>query len=418
MPFYPSLQALVGPHTPAYNESYQCGVDWSGSAWIIGQLSIGDSDGYVAEQGLFTGIELQFVDTTTSWMHVPQPQYPIVVDAIGNVWTTNNPTLLRANQSNLAQTGAFGTIFCALGSLQPVTAGPTTWIVVLGEGGSALLSNHTCLNASTGAPWTPGTINWPAGNTNGFVCAGPAGSGLAYSIVYGSAPLTFYKLDLGAQMNTAVGTIAASTIDAGWATVSISGMCLDQTDGKILVVADGSGGAHPHYLLKLDPATLAIDWQVPFPNFGGNRMMSSSQVTASTFYFLDVISGGAKCYTFNTTDGSSTSYTSGLSRVTPEIGQASNDNLKCILADMSLVNVGASDFPTLRNSTPDSFLGWGVLYVAPSDAPPVPAGPPFVCLMGPALAPGLPPPPGGIEITTESGTPLETESDIPIITEG
>src|SRR5215469_16527452 len=87
MPFSPSIQALIGPNTPQNNENVQCWVDWGGNVWIIGPHPT-LSGTYIAQQGLFSGAELDFVNTN-SWTQPPFHEYPISADTTrGDVWVS------------------------------------------------------------------------------------------------------------------------------------------------------------------------------------------------------------------------------------------------------------------------------------------------------------------------------------------
>jgi len=152
--------------------------------------------------------------------------------------------------------------------------------------------------------------------------------------------------------------------------MTCGGMALDLTDNKIVAwMVGGGGGTFPSYLVKFNPATLAIDWATgtslssDFPGI----MMSQSAIAHSKYYYLGGRPGGGKSFTFDTSTGVLTTYTAGLDGIVSFGGQASNDVLGCVI-DVVGFNVGVSS-PILLNSTPASFQGWSVLYVAPPPAP-------------------------------------------------
>ncbi len=66
--------------------------------------------------------------------------------------------------------------------------------------------------------------------------------------------------------------------------------------------------------------------------------------------------------TINTSDGSSSNYTSGLNGLIFFGPQCSNDSLGGVICSIS--NTTTAGGPSLLGGTPDSFTGWSILYVA------------------------------------------------------
>jgi hypothetical protein len=227
----------------------------------------------------------------------------------------------------------------------------------------------------TSTPWVNGT--------HAFVCAGKPGSNKGFWIeTPGSAAtqtLTLRQASCGALVAfSTIGTIAPADIDATWTEINCNGVCCDQTDGKLLaIVYTDESVTNTCYLVKIDPSDGSVVWVSALPNPGASSIPGGKQFSQSSILNqkVAILSGGPTTVTIvDTSDGSSTSYTSGLAGVTPHGVQCYSDTLGGLVVNLSFLETAGS--PARLNATPSSYAGWFVLYVDNPIAPPAQPGTP------------------------------------------
>ncbi len=466
MTFAITIQALIGPHTQQASGNTQCGVDWTrNSVYIIGQEPTHTTN-YLSSVNMLTGAEQVWANVTT--FTGPSGQAgntlpPVAVDANGNVylgWFAGNGggliqiepvglTEITSGGSNSAVPSGFsGILQCGLNNI-PV--GSTQFMLATGIGGAFAFDRYsTVFNTVTFAGradiFAPGTVRANAvncsgktGSSLGFIAAGPAGAADIQTIylskvtcatgggwVIGDWPLQNSSIPI-----TSIATIIPTDIDGTWTQIYPVGICTDQTDGNPMLwlqKATSTAG----YLVKFNQNTGAIIWQTSLPAADNlySHSLSFSSVTTQKLYILT--DGPNTITTVNTSDGSTSSYTSNLAGLTIYGPQSSNDARGLILCNVQYIEGAGS--PTKLNSTPANYTGWSMLYVAPVPAPP-PGNRRFLSQQGPVrtgstsgptpssppLPPTPPPPPPPpvvvTNITTLSGDPLITLSGSNIITD-
>ncbi len=395
MPFTPSIQGLIDTHTGGQAAA----VDWQRNR----VFEMGGSGTWFSRFGLLTGTE----EAWATLASVSGQAGFIGLAANGNIFlvgpSSSNGSALYVNGSTLAlidQIDYSGTSFGGSG-LTGVLAGSVQYLV--DHGSNVVIPTLNRVLESSTTTFLAHQDNVGAG---GKTCAGVAGSGIAYMFSpdsAGAGPITLSKLlfDAGGFVsNTVIGAITMASIDPVWTTqFSISGVCLDQTDGKLLAVITGIAGTERAYLTKIDPITAGVDWKTAIPRTDGGGPV----VVNDTFQFSSITHQRVAFYTgspptvtiYNTATGAvDTTYTSGINGLFPRIGgQCYNDSIGGIVIGCDFGQVSGS--PTLLNSTPTSWTdGWAVLYVAAAPTPP-PGSRRFLAHMGPVrgLHLGHPTPP-------------------------
>lgn len=425
MPVIPSIQSLVGAHS-----SGGLGVaDWGRNRFF----EVGGS--FISRYGLITGLEEAFVANSN-------------IGGTGQNIAPDQPGLL-----------ANGGVF--VGASQGLNAGASvvltpdlTGVTYIGWPGPNFPGG-----AHIGVTWSATQYDFNTGNGNDVIsvlnrvfetnttlflaeqdnvgvgcraCAGPVGTGKAYSVGpkstgTASATVSLVQFDgLGFVSNTLVGSFPMTAIDAAWSSnFACTGICLDQTDNKLLAVFTGDGSSNPGYLCKINPTTVAIEWKTVVPTTDG----SGPIIPGDAFSWSDIKHQRLGFYTgspptvtiYNTSNGSvDSTYTAGLNGLHIGVNaQAYNDTLGCCVLTCDFTNGAGS--PTLLNSTPASWSsGWAVLYVAAGITPPPPTSPRrFLAVSGPIRkGKGPPTPPQTVtDITTEAGLLLTTEAGDNLITE-
>jgi hypothetical protein len=402
MTFKPSIQSLTGTHTSSA-DSDQCAVDWTRDhAFIIGQHSGGH---YVSRFGLLTGTE-EAAQALATYGAGILLETPLGIDANGNLYmvqpTGNYGGVVQIDGSDLTKILQWGTesTFSNLpngipqsGAFVNVPNGNVQFMLAAGIGGnSSFLDKMSVLNGPT---FAGRVFSWDG--TAASMCAGAPGSHLGYLIAAPESSvftqkLVFYSIlcaglglwsaaDWPTQNSeltvTTIATILPTDIDAGWTQIYAGGMCVDQTDGHIVVSVAGQVGASQGvYFVKLNSTTGAIMWKCAMPGGIGRKMAPFSQIKHQKFcvFVWGGISDPNQVVTVNTADGSSTSYSTGLAGLELLGGQAFNDTTGQLVMYGQFTDEGSTS-PTKLNSTPSSFTGWMVLYVIEAFAPPfVPGG--------------------------------------------
>ncbi len=459
MTFPTSIQSLVGTHVAVPG---QIVPDWPrNTAFIYGSIT---GTFYLSSVGILTGLEQAFINTASyTTPGSVTGAAPICVDSSGNPYTTwfsgRGGGLIKSDKTTLAQLATGGGAgsppdgwFLVGGSLSNIPVSGTDFFVALQEGsGGSIIRGVVAYNGVTFA----GRYEiYGTGNDVATCCAGKTGSNLAFVVAAphaGTDPQTMfvYKMSFtpGGTWTIAdwptqnslvtfatLATLVPIDIDAGWTEIFQWGICVDQTDGNPMVWCYTSNTV-AGYIVKLDQSTGAIIWKCPVPalhfSASSNQQFGFSRVNNQTLCIITA--SPTTITTINTSDGSSTSYTSNLAGFTIVYGQQCFDSASggIILRTTFSATTGS---PTLLNSTASSFTAWAMLYVAP--VPPAPTNPRrFLSESGPIRLgfstpaapsypplPPLPPPPTPppatvTNITTLAGDPLITLSGSNIITD-
>ncbi len=393
MAFATEIQALIGTHVHQSSGDPSCGVDWTNeNVYIIGNAAAFVN--YVSSVGLTTGIEQAFAASSSYSVPVggQKPSAaPIGVDADGNAYLCwfggNGGGLIKIDGTTLTQIAVGGTIaappsgFVTLnGNVANILVSGTNYILFSGEGGGfAALRWMVAYDEVT---YAGTSLQYDLSNTScGAVnCAGKDGSGFGFVV---SGPLNttdtqhsiIYKADFNGPITIAsLITFVPSDIDAAWTQIFTDGVCVDQTDGNIMVWYRGQTGAtNQSYIVKVDIGTGAIVWQTAVPRLTGlaNTTQQFSRSVISHERICIITPSPNTLFTINTSTGSITdTQTSGLAGLNITGQQCFNDDRGCIVCNVGFTNTTGS--PTRLNSTPTSYTGWSVLYVAPLPPPPTP----------------------------------------------
>ncbi len=460
MPFTPTLQALIGPYTWKGASSYNGSPNWSTKVLYVYGTLITDVFGTLSTVNILTGVEGVHVPDTTLTIPLPHGFLagapPTCLDSHSSFYVlwigVNGGGLIQTDGTTLAQTDFGGGnglppdgFNLQGGTFANITVGSTDFILAISPGGSGL-HYVTDFDEVTfaGRFDTYGTTA-----SIGACCAGKTGSGLGFIAAGAQAPASIQELwlqkvhcipggtwtigDWPVQNSnitfSTVTTFVPSDIDVTWTEIYQNGICVDQTDGHPMIWCNG-GATTQAAIVKVNGTTGAIIWISPVPRLGlggafRNNQFSSSLITNNRLCVLTGNPGPNTVTEINTVDGSSSSYTAGLSGLSSIQAQCYNDALGGILLEAVLFN-NTTGSPTLLNSTPTSFGGFAMLYVAP--VPPAPTNPRrFLAECGPIRLgfstpsvpsfpplPPLPPPPPPPPVTV---TDITTEADEPIITE-
>lgn len=378
MTFSTSIQSLVGAHSGGAGIA----VNWSRlTTWESSATNVSKYD-------LISGLELGYIPSAS--IPARQTNGPIGLAANGDCFVTANQTLNAGGMAQIDATsftvvGGFGYPSGneGQGGFTGVTEGLHQFIVERGLGGGVIPALGRVLEMST----TTFLAEQDFVHLDyAQVCAGPLGTGIAYimsSVSSGGSEVSLSIIQCAfgfTPTNTVIGVILPSDVDATWSNIALDGLCLDQTDGKILAVVwkAGGTGAIDAYLIKVNPTTAAVEWVSASGlkgNTGGNLQVRN------TFQFSDVRHQRIAFYTpspnkitiFDTSDGSVVdTYTSGLAGISYDAGQCYSDTLGGIILKCGFVQTTGS--PTLLNATPSSFSGFTVLYVAAAILPPIATG--------------------------------------------
>lgn len=377
MTFQTKIQSLATTHTQNNGAGVQSAAIWgTATNWQYGPSTGGVSGNFIVQMDMNDGSEIGYFSPGHG------SQWPIAQDAHGVYITDLFKVLYQYDTVAYTLTQSLGVSIETLqGSYSPITnTSGDTWLLATGLGTQVSFEKFTCVKTSTTpmVEWGTGAVSFA--NYNATSCPSVPGNGLGYVVSgdnvsgtsAGGIRLWKVNVNVGLEGATLITTIAASTIDAGWTAAAQGGICVDQTDGHVLVFCNGQVGAtHPHYLLKLNSSTGAIIWQTEMPGVGGGVMMGQSQIKSQIFCHITSLGGGANEITqIDTSDGSiTTQFTTGMSGLLPYGSQAYNDQSGAIIGEFSYTE--GTDSPIPLNSTPSSFGGWALIYViAPPPAPP------------------------------------------------
>jgi len=373
MPFIPSIQSLVGDHSGGV----AIGLDWTR------RRAFEVSNTNLSRYGLLTGLEEAYAPLADmGGIGENGIAAPIGIAANGNIFLSASGSLY--NGAAMYVDGSALTMINLIGYPPPneglggmvgFTFGSTQYAMDMGLGNSIItVLNRIQFNSTTA--WL-GDNNFT--HVGGVGCAGMPGDGMAYLLSApdggpsqtGPATLSAVTFDgSGYVSNVAIGDITMASVEPTWTDqFHPIGVCLDQTDGKLLAVFAGNGGVTTHTVLaKINPATAALEWTVHLPNSDGGGRISAGV----TFAYSDIKNQRCGFYTgsppqvtiIDTSDGSvDTQYSSNLNGLSNIDGQCYNDSLGAIVLGCDFSNTTGS--PTLLNSTPTSWGdGYAVLYVA------------------------------------------------------
>lgn len=412
MAFYPSIQGFNGAHTANYVNNSQVAPDWANG--VIYMCPLISSVRYVSRQNISSGAE-EASEATTSYTHAPSGDLPITFDAVGQVyisWTgsPNGGGITRISGSTLAELGFSGvsssnfpTGYPGLldGMLINIPNSGTQFILASSIGGGlGILDFHAVFSQET---FAGRQTSWTGTSPNGVACAGKIGSNLGYVAVgesgsAGTQILRIYQIraltggswvigDWPTQnsqiTSTEIFDLLPTDIDAGWTEIHKSGLVIDQLDGNLIICVSGQSGATTkYYYIKCDVGTGSVIWKVGFTDTSGlgGHQMSYGNIAHQRLAFLQ--SATSTCTIINTNDGTTTSFSTGLAGVTAHGAQCYNDEIGAILLMSTFAATVGS--PTQLNSTPSSYTGWSLLYVAEPAGPPAPsAGRKFLAELGP-----------------------------------
>lgn len=369
MTFTPSIQSMVGTHS-----SGGLGVvDWANQR----MFQVGNS--YVSRYGLITGTEQAFVSITNiggTGQNIAPDQPGLI--ASGGIFVGASQGL-SAGASVVLTADLTGVTYIPWsapnfpgGAHIGVTYGIAQYDFCTGNGSDVISVLNRIFETSDTA-FLAEQDNVAVGCR---ACAGIAGTGVVYvmspkSTSSGPATLSVVQFNgFGFVSNSIVGTIARTAVDPAWTgNFACTGICLDQTDNKLIVVFTGDGGGAPGRICKINPTTAAIEWNSTIPTTdGGGPVIPGDAFSWSSIKHQRVgfYSGGPATATiYNTSDGSvDNTYTTGLNGLHISVSaQAYNDSLGCVVLTTDFTNGAGS--PTRLNSTPTSWSsGWAALYLA------------------------------------------------------
>lgn len=372
MAFSPSIQSLVGAHSGGVS----IGIDWN----ALRAFELNNT--YLSRYGLITGLEEAYAPLADMGGVGENGVAAFIgVAANGNIFISATGSLyngasMLVDGDTLSMINLIGypSPNFGQGGMETVTYGSTQFCVDrgLGDGIITVLNRINYIDTTTWQTFQ----DYPG--IGGIGCAGIAGTGTYYlcgnpTDPFGTGTINFAVSQFngsGFVSQTTIGTFSRSDFDAGWTEqFGCTGMCLDQTDGKVLAIFKGVGGSNSHSVLsKINPDTAAIEWVTHIPNGDGGSNVSAG----NTFAYSSIQHQRCGFYTgspatvtiYNTADGSiADQYNNDLGGLSNIDGQCYNDSLGCIVLGCNFSNGLGS--PTLLNSTPTSWGdGYAVLYVA------------------------------------------------------
>ncbi len=444
MTFATSLQSLVS--TYATITTTPCSVNWQrGLAYRWGGPHSGDFRFSILS--ISSGLELANKLDSSYSPHIPASSVPIGLDGSGNVylyWSSlNGGGLIQIDPLTLAQIGYGGTASpppdgwaLAGGKVSGFDSGGANFIIATGIGGTTQ-AGHVIFNGLTFAGRYE---NWPRSvvtTSNGFCCGGKIGDNCGFVVAGPGSDsavpqVTVYRIDgtpggswtaadwptLNPLVtSTIIASIAPTDIDASWTTIAPNGCCVDQTDGNLIIPVVGDTGATTYlYIIKVDKTTGAVIWAAHMASRSalGGRTLAFSSITNQRIGFVNPthFATVASVQILDTSDGSTVdTYTTGLGGMQFFGEQCYNDSRGALCCNCTIVPHG--DAPTLLNSTPSTFNGWGILYIAPAPPPP-PGSRRYLAQCGPIRGASAAVT-DGIRITESGDTRITMEADIRVI---
>lgn len=193
---------------------------------------------------------------------------------------------------------------------------------------------------------------------------GKAGTNYGYYVKSTTAAgVKVNKVTLPTPAVTLLHTIVAVDVDATATAIFCRAVATDETDGHPILYITTTAGTAPAYVVKVDKDAGTIIWIRALAAVASINNHTWNQTVINNRRLFIVSGSPNRVTTVNTSDGSSTSFTSGLEGLTFQSGQVSNDDLRCLVLSCEFTE--GTDSPTLLNSTPSIFAqSWAVLYVA------------------------------------------------------
>ncbi len=399
MPFTTKIQSLVGAHSGIYGPA----IDWTNN------LFFEPGGSYLTRYGLITGLEEAFADQAALGMPAT---YSLALTSDGSIIgagpgaafnggiQTIDPATLTSTSAHAFTGGHYASHFAG------VLVGSQQYCIGNGPGGAIGGTKAIIICQDTTQIYAD---SWPAYSTSGSdftgnLCAGKQGANTVYMFISpnpgGVTPqkvgIYEYTCSGSPSKRTLVEFIPAD-IDAAWTEIYFGGACIDQTDGNLLMFLSGQSGATTiNYLLKVSVTDGSIVWQSAAVGTTARNLgaMQESSITHSRFGYV-ATDATPTIVIVNTTDGSTVStQTTGLNGLNLVLDNgAYNDTAGCIVSWFGY-NYTDADSPIQLNSTPSSFNGYGVLYIAAPYS--VPSARRFLAVMGPIrdIQIGPPVPPG------------------------
>lgn len=366
--------------TPSGTDLGQCAVDWSRNRILAA------GGGVVSRVGILSGV-LEGTGPMSAFGAGTKGSPPIGLDANGNGYvdspTANYGGVAQFDGDTLALIQQWGTSSTfgnppndinEPGGFANVVKNNLQFMIAQGVGGlSGFLNDVNVLNGPVFAGRTFGS-----GGNSCNICTGMPNSGEGWLINgplngdIGTQQLQLVKITItsqgtwvpsdwptqnGAITSALVGDpIQPHDVDPSWGYIVQNGICIDQTDGHLLVECNW---ANDRAVLKLNSLTGEIIWKVLTAGSSAGSMMRFSDIKHQR---LAQISGHTITL-INTQDGSVTTQTTGMAGTAVGTG-AYNDSLGCMVCSGSYLNEGA-DSPIPLNATPNSFTNWAALYIAP-----------------------------------------------------
>ncbi len=360
MTFATKIQSLTGANSGVYGPS----VSWAEN------YVIETNGSKVTRYGLLTGLEeLAENQTWTATFGTGLTSDGSIMAP--NIQILDKDTLLTVSTGVLSD---FGSMFAG------VMVGSQQYCVANGPGG-AIGGTHTIMICEDVTQVF--SEQWPAYAASGsshsaYLCAGKQGNSTVYLCVTPNVSGSLQKVTIVEYICAPIPTkrtlveYVPTDVDAGWTEVYFGGACIDQTDGNLLMFLAGQSGATTrNYLLKVSVTDGSTVWQVAAAGTSARvpYVMQCSSILHQRFGYVST-DGPATITIVDTTDGSTVStQTTGLDGVAlVQVSEAYNDTLGCTFGWYFFTDMGA-DSPEQLNSTPSSFDGLGVLYVAERFAP-------------------------------------------------
>jgi hypothetical protein len=376
MTFATKIQSLKGTHVPSGTTNGQCGVDWGRRRVFIGNGT------YLSRVGIRTGTEQTYA-LASGYAEGGFP--PIGLDSDGNLYQSIAASLYSGGIQGISGDTLAKTIRATYtapnyggSNTVAVKTGSQQFAISTNIGNTIINLNNTSVSKGKNALVS---VGWPNGNARSAICAGKPGSNLAFLLTSPGDGIstqisTLHKIVCGITATVSVvDTYVPHDIDSNWTESYIAGACVDETDGDLLVSFFGVGGSQGTYIVKLDHQTGAIVWKCAVDSAsGGSGAVGQNQMSQSRIRNQRLViatnSSGNKITIIDTSDGSKTSYTTGLNGLTIYNYQCYDDTLGAIIGVFSMVP--ASGGPTLLRNTPATYAGWFVLYVADAITPSTP----------------------------------------------
>ncbi len=442
MTFPALIQTFAGAHTVQASNDGTCGIDWVNMLIYIGYGP--NIYNAFSQSNIRTGAEIQWTSVTT-WNvaveHIAPVVPPMCVDGDGNIVIYHNSGCIKVSKNDLSVLDTWGgwtfgitppglpystQAGATFGPIVSVQNSGSNFTVISGPGGGFTLTRQVFVLEDI--QFAGQQFVYPD-----LTCRSTPGlpnTGVVYFMASGNLtgpgatdPLTLYKITCTPNAGwmwsnwptpnpaitvTTLGTIPASAIDPAWTQITCTALCLDQTDGNIIMMCHSNTTSNDPTVCKIDVSDLSIPWTyqngTTSPLSATTNLWAFSRIRNQRLCILT--KGTSSVVTVDTSDGSASVETADTSHLGTDGSQAFDDTTGILIAKVNWA-AGAGG-PTGLNGSTAPFLGWAALYVAPAPAPP-PGNRRFLADMGPVrklqLSPTPPGPPtnsvGNIELDIE-----------------